>query len=44
MNDWADLLAPRVLEPVRRGEPVSFRPLIDAVVWVQADMTEAARR
>src|SRR5271165_3012192 len=26
MFDWADLLVGGVLEPVRRGEPVSFRP------------------
>jgi hypothetical protein len=26
MFDWADLLAHGVLEPVRRGEGVSFRP------------------
>jgi energy-coupling factor transporter ATP-binding protein EcfA2 len=26
MFDWADLLAGGVLEPVRRGEPVRFRP------------------
>jgi energy-coupling factor transporter ATP-binding protein EcfA2 len=26
MFDWADLLAGGVLEPVRRGEPVSYRP------------------
>ena len=79
MFDWADLLARGVLEPVRRGEAVSFRPpawcersragaievprgrellivegagaarqdlmsLIDAAVWVQADMAEAKRR
>lgn len=77
--DWADLLAAGVLEPVRRGEPVSYRPpaweergrtgavqvpggielllvegvgagrrslapLVDVVVWVQADVQEAERR
>jgi hypothetical protein len=26
MFDWADLLAGGVLEPIRRGEPVSYRP------------------
>jgi hypothetical protein len=26
MFDWADLLAHGVLEPVRRGEAVNFRP------------------
>jgi hypothetical protein len=79
MFDWADLLVGGVLEPVRRGEPVRFRPpawrardrpgaievapgrelvivegagaarrelmhLVDAVVWVQADLAEAERR
>jgi hypothetical protein len=79
MFDWADLLIGGVLEPVHRGEPVSFRPpawrernregaievprgrklvivegagaaryelmdVVDAVVWVQADMAEAERR
>ena len=79
MFDWADLLAGGVLEPLHRGDPVSFRPpawsernragaievppgdemvivegagvarrelmhLVDAVIWVQSDMTEAERR
>lgn len=77
--DWAGLLAGGVLEPVRRGAEVSYRPpawvardrggaievpagldlvvvegvgagrhelthLLDAVLWVQSDFTEARRR
>ena len=77
--DWGDLLSTGVLEPVRRDEPVSYRPpawdergragavqvpggvelllvegvgagrralapLVDVVVWVQADVQEAERR
>ena len=79
MFDWAGLLTGGILEPVHRGEPVSFRPpawqernrtgalefppdtdlviiegagaarrelrpMTDTVIWVQSDMTEAARR
>ncbi len=77
--DWAELMAGGVLEPLRRGEPVDFRPpewdergrdgairvpadaplvlvegvgvgrrelapVVDAVVWVQADRPTATRR
>ena len=77
--DWAELLAQGVLEPLRRGESVSFRPpawrergrpgaievaagcplvllegvgagrrelagLLDAAVWVQADVARAEER
>jgi len=76
---WGHLLADRVLQPLRRGEPVSFQPpawaqhgrdgavqvpaglqyvlvegsgasqrehaeLVDATIWVQADVAEAERR
>jgi hypothetical protein len=48
---WSELLARSVLQPIRTGQPVGYRPpgwefahLLDAVVWVQSDYAEAERR
>jgi hypothetical protein len=50
--DWSDLLADGILAPVRLGRGVRFRPPRwaehgrdgSALIWVQSDEREAARR